>query len=84
MSTEKTGGKQIKEIRLASGLSQQKFADQWHIPMRTVQNWECGVSRVPEYYLLLLQAYIDLRKEYEKLHQFAFPEPGLPNKEEES
>ena len=39
----------IKEIRRVTGLSQQKFGDLLHIPLRTVQDWEREVRQCPAY-----------------------------------
>lgn len=44
----------IKEIREYSGLSQQKFANRYNIPLRTVQNWEGEVNEPPTYLIQLL------------------------------
>ena len=46
----------IKEIRKATGLSQQKFGDALNIPKRTIQDWEQG-KRTPPDYVLELIAY---------------------------
>lgn len=39
----------IKEIRLTTGLSQAKFCEVLNIPKRTVQDWEQGLRKCPEY-----------------------------------
>lgn len=44
-----------KEIRMLTGLSQQKFGDYYHIPKRTIENWEMGKTIPPEYVLELLE-----------------------------
>lgn len=51
----------VKELRTLTGLSQQKFGDYFHIPKRTIQNWEAGVSKCNDY-IVELMAY-KLRKE---------------------
>ena len=38
-----------------TGLSQQKFADYFHVPLRTLQNWEYGERKAPEYLLELIE-----------------------------
>lgn len=48
----------IKELRKRTGLSQQKFGDLYEIPLRTVQNWEGGVSEPPVYLVKLLERVI--------------------------
>lgn len=45
----------IKELRKASGMTQQQFGDYFGIPKRTIQNWEAGVNKCPEYLLKLLE-----------------------------
>ena len=39
----------IKEIRQSTGLSQGKFCEILNIPRRTVQDWEQGLRKCPEY-----------------------------------
>ena len=45
----------VRELRLMTGLSQQKFADYFKIPLRTLQNWEYGEREAPEYLLELIE-----------------------------
>lgn len=49
----------IKALRESLGLSAQKFGDKYGIPMRTIQNWENGTSKCPEYVINLLQRVIE-------------------------
>jgi len=44
----------IKEIRANTGLSQSKFGEAYHIPKRTVQDWESGRRTPPDYVVDLL------------------------------
>ncbi|MBQ3405672.1 MAG: helix-turn-helix domain-containing protein [Lachnospiraceae bacterium] len=44
----------IEEIRAMTGLSQGKFANRYGIPVRTLQNWEIGERKPPDYVLRLL------------------------------
>lgn len=46
----------FKELRQASGMNQTQFAKYFNIPRRTVQNWELGINKCPEY-LMELMAY---------------------------
>lgn len=50
--------KTIKEIRAITGLSQTAFGERYHIPMRTIQNWEGGQRECPEYVRLLLERVV--------------------------
>lgn len=45
----------FKELRRASGMTQQRFADYFGIPKRTVENWEAGVNKCPAYLLDLMK-----------------------------
>lgn len=45
----------IKELRTACGMTQTKFGEHLNIPMRTIQNWENGVSVPPDYVLELIE-----------------------------
>lgn len=46
----------IKNLREASGMTQQAFADYFGIPKRSIENWEGEQRKCPEY-LLALMAY---------------------------
>ena len=45
----------IREMRMELGDTQGEFAERYHIPFRTSQNWETGVRKPPEYLLSLLE-----------------------------
>ena len=47
----------IKELRKKTGLSQSKFSSKFGIPVRTLQQWEQGISAPPEY-LVRMMSYI--------------------------
>ncbi len=47
----------IKELRRETGLSQSKFSAKFGIPVRTLQQWEQGISAPPEY-IIRMMAYI--------------------------
>lgn len=44
----------IKRLRKITGLSQSEFASKYKIQKRTLQNWEQGISKAPEYFIDLL------------------------------
>lgn len=46
----------LKQIRSETGMSQKRFAGYFKIPIRTYEDWERGVRKMPEY-LLCLMAY---------------------------
>ena len=48
----------IREMRTKLGDTQSEFAARYHIPFRTVQNWETGLRKPPEYVVSLLEERI--------------------------
>lgn len=48
----------IKELRRITGLSQSQFAEKYHIKLDTLQNWEQGRVKSPEYADYLLRRVI--------------------------
>ena len=56
----------IKELRKKTGLSQSKFSAKFGIPVRTLQQWEQGISAPPEY-LVRMMAYIMLLEENKQI-----------------
>lgn len=45
----------IREMRLTLGDTQREFALRFHIPVRTILNWENGVRKPPQYVLEFLE-----------------------------
>ena len=45
----------IKDIRLSTGLSQLQFSEALNIPTRTIQDWEQGKRKCPEYVAELIE-----------------------------
>lgn len=45
----------IKEMRTASGMTQQAFAGYFGIPKRSIENWEGGKRECPDYLLSLVR-----------------------------
>lgn len=54
----------IREMRAQLGDTQSEFSKRYHIPFRTVQNWETGMRKPSEYVADLLEQRIkeDLTK----------------------
>ena len=48
----------IREMRTRLGDTQSEFAARYNIPFRTVQNWETGMRKPPEYIVSLLEQRI--------------------------
>lgn len=44
----------VREIRTHTGLTQAAFALRYHIPKRSVENWEGGIRSCPDYLRLML------------------------------
>lgn len=49
----------IKEVRKKYGLTQHQLADLTGIPFRTIQNWEGGQRKCPEYVERLVLDFLD-------------------------
>ena len=45
----------IKEIRKLSGMTRAAFAREYNIPLRSIENWEAGVRKCPDYVIQLLE-----------------------------
>lgn len=45
---------EFKEIREQSGMNLKQFSEYFHIPYRTVQNWDLGLRQCPEYVIDLI------------------------------
>lgn len=48
----------IREMRTCLGDTQNEFAARYNIPFRTIQNWETGVRKPPEYIINLLESRV--------------------------
>lgn len=48
----------IHEMRASLGDTQSEFAERYNIPFRTIQNWETGVRRPPQYIMHLLESRV--------------------------
>ena len=49
----------IREMRRRLGNTQSEFAARYNIPFRTVQNWETGTRKPPEYIVSLLEHRVE-------------------------
>lgn len=52
----------ILELRQKTGLSQSKFAQRFHLNVRTVQQWEQGARKTPDYVIWLIARVIELEE----------------------
>ncbi len=46
--------KKLKQLREITGLNRKQFAESLGIPLRTVEDWEAGRRKMPDYVLRLL------------------------------
>lgn len=51
---------QLKKLRAVTGLNRKDFAISFGIPLRTVEDWEAGKRKMPEYLLRLMEYKIRL------------------------
>lgn len=45
----------IKEMRAKSGMTQKAFSDYLNIPKRTIEDWESGKRKAPDYVVELIE-----------------------------
>lgn len=48
----------IKDLRSITGLTQNRFGEKYHIPLRTIQHWENETRKPVEYIVYLLERVI--------------------------
>lgn len=48
----------VREMRMRLGDTQSEFAARYNIPFRTIQNWETGMRKPPEYVISLLESRV--------------------------
>jgi DNA-binding transcriptional regulator YiaG len=62
----------VRELRIASGMTQKAFAEYFEMPKRTIENWEGGKNICNDYifklmyYKLVNEGLINLENELEK------------------
>lgn len=52
--------KRLRELRAEAGMNRKKFAEYFGIPLRTVEDWEAGKRKMPEYLLRLIAYKVKL------------------------
>ena len=50
------------ELRNKTGMSRKEFCEYFEIPYRTLQDWELGNRKMPEYLLRLMAYKIEMEK----------------------
>lgn len=59
----------IKELRKRTGLSQSKFAECFHLSMRTLQRWEQNQNEPQEAIVYMINRILDLEDQMEEQKQ---------------
>ena len=73
----------IRGMRMQLGDTQSEFAARYQIPFRTVQNWEAGVRKPPEYMAYLLEQRIRedlINRKTQTLPRFDPQKQNLPKR----
>lgn len=65
-----TNAERVKEMRKETGLSAQKFGDKYGIPLRTIQEWERGGRKAPDYVIDLLAFAVASEKTVPMMYVF--------------
>lgn len=75
----------IKNLRTAAGMTQQQFSEYFNIPKRSIENWEGGQRKCPEYLLDLIYYKLsqeEMLKEGFKMKKFEIRENTIEVKRE--
>ncbi len=56
----------IRALRTETGLSRKQFAEHFQIPLRTVEEWEAGRRKPPEYIPRLIKYQIMYEQQIDK------------------
>ncbi len=54
--------KVLREIREESGLNRRQFSEYMKIPLRTLEEWEAGRRKMPDYVLRLIAYYTKMER----------------------
>lgn len=57
------------DLRKSIGMNRREFSEYFEIPYRTVQEWELGNRRIPEYLLHLMIYKVRIEKEKDNLEK---------------
>ena len=58
--------KEIKKMREEAGMTKKMFSDFFGIPFRTLQDWEAGFRKPPDYVVRLLPYKLKAEWDYDK------------------
>lgn len=49
----------LKDLRVETGLNRKEFAEVFEIPLRTVEDWEAGRRKMPDYLFRLMHMWFE-------------------------
>ncbi|MCR5702343.1 MAG: helix-turn-helix domain-containing protein [Lachnospiraceae bacterium] len=52
----------MKNLREEAGFNRREFSDYMGIPLRTLEEWEAGRRKMPDYVLRLIAYYVRMQK----------------------
>ena len=73
----------IRQLRMQLGDTQSEFAARYEIPFRTIQNWETGLRKPPDYMVRLLEHRIQedlINRKTRILPEYDPKKPDLPKR----
>lgn len=53
-----------KEIRALLGISRTEFSKRYHIPLRTLEHWDAGDRKPPEWAVYILERLVKMDTKY--------------------
>lgn len=57
------GQNSIASLREQTGLSQSRFARKFHLEVSTLQKWEQGINRTPEYVIHMISTILGYERD---------------------
>ncbi len=54
------------ELRTSTGMTRREFCEYFDIPYRTLQDWELGNRKMPDYLLRLMAYKVEMEKMFKK------------------
>lgn len=59
---EKELKEKVRELRESTGMNRREFSEYFGIPYRTIQDWELGQRKLPEYVLRMMAYMVKMEK----------------------
>ena len=73
----------LRDLRRILGDTQSEFSERYHIPFRTIQNWEAGIRKPPKYIEFLLEERVKtdlVNRRTARLPEYDSRKKSLPNR----